>query len=181
MTAADQIKPFELLRRLEQRGRACDLLLPEPDRAPAQWAGIAFRLGDRRLLAAMGAVVEVLRCPPIVPLARTQPWLRGLADVGGRLLPIIDLQGYLGEQPAASAARSCLLRIEHREVAAGLLIDELLGRRYFYPEQWRRSEAAPEAALAPYLAGEFYRDGESWPLFDVRALAEHPRFLQVAL
>jgi twitching motility protein PilI len=82
-------QPFQLLAALEQRGRAASGV-PE-QQAAREWVGVALRVAGELLLVAREETREVLGVPSQltrVPGARA--WLRGLANVHGALLPVID-------------------------------------------------------------------------------------------
>jgi twitching motility protein PilI len=173
-------QPFALLRAMEQRAaRAAE----EHGVAPAtrDWVGIGFRLGDERFLAPRDEVREIVACP--ATLARVpgaKPWLAGLISIRGQLLTVIDLQRYLGGGEIRLSRDSRVLVINHRELAAGLLVDEVLGFRRF-PES-ARVPAPEEGTLrcARYHAGGFTQADETWPVFSLAALGENPSFLQAA-
>lgn len=60
-----------------------------------QWIGIAFEVGGQEFVAPMGEVSEILALPELTPIPRTKPWLLGVANVRGRLLPLADLAKFL--------------------------------------------------------------------------------------
>jgi twitching motility protein PilI len=173
-------QPFALLRAMEQRAaRVAD----EHGVAPAtrDWVGIGFRLGEERFLAPRDEVREIVACPATlarVPGARS--WIAGLMSIRGQLLTVVDLRGYLGGGAIRLSRESRVLVINHRELAAGLLVDEVLGFRRF-PES-ARGDAPDDAGLRcrHYLAGAFTQADETWPVFSLAALGESPSFLQAA-
>ncbi len=90
-------RPFELLREIDRRCRAAAQGQPEAVATGAEWVGIAFRLGGEAFLLAREETREVLAFPGAVtrvPGARA--WVRGLSNVRGQLLPIVDLRAFLG-------------------------------------------------------------------------------------
>ena len=173
-------QPFELLLALEARAVAAE--------APAgaavvtdEWVGVAFRLGTETFLAAREETREVLAVPAqLTRVPGARPWVRGLHNVRGQLLPIIDLRQFLGSGVTTVQRQSRVLVVQHREVPVGLLVDEVLGFRRF-PES--TFEPVPPPTLVRcehYLAGVFRREGEAWPVFGLRRLVESPAFLAAA-
>ncbi len=85
-------RPFELLVEIERRSRAA----VAGSRVGAQgreWVGVAFRMATETFLVARDETREVLGYPTAitrVPGARA--WIKGLANVRGQLLPVLDLQ-----------------------------------------------------------------------------------------
>ena len=173
-------QPFELLAALEARALA---IVPPTGTSVAggEWVGVAFRLGTEQFLAAREETREVLAVPPrLTRVPGARPWLRGLHNVRGQLLPVIDLRQFLGGPVTPIQRQSRLLVVQHREVPAGLLVDEVLGFRRF-PEATFSPEAPPVLLRCEhYLAGVFRRDAEAWPVFGLRRLVESPAFLAAA-
>ena len=68
---------------------------------------------------------EVLGVPATttrVPGAK--PWIRGLANVRGQLLPIVDLRQFLGSGITPVTRNTRVVVVNHREIPAGLLVRE---------------------------------------------------------
>jgi twitching motility protein PilI len=173
-------RPFALLREMERRAWR---MAGETGAAPSarEWVGIGFRLGDERFLAPRDEVREITACP--AALARVpgaKDWVAGLTGIRGQLLTVIDLNAYLGGGATRIGRDSRILVINHRELGAGLLVDEILGFRRF-PES-ARTEAPGESALrcSRYLAGAFGQGEEAWPVFSIASLTESPSFLRAA-
>jgi twitching motility protein PilI len=173
--------PFRLLQQLEAYGRAHAAALPAQAEARAQWVGVGFRLGRLRFLAPMAEVKEILTYPQLSQVPRTKPWLKGLANVRGTLLPIMDLNGFLGDRASPLTRLSRVLVVQYQSSVAGLLVDEILGLRQFFEEDWRPVSASIDPALAPYVSGEFEQENAYWHVFSVSALTGHPQFLKVAV
>lgn len=171
---------FALLQSLEQRGRDHRAELPAQAEVRREWVGVGFRLGGRRLLAPLDEVAEILTCPPLVRVPNTKPWVKGVANVRGTLLPVMDLSGYLGRRLAAVTRLSRVIVVQHEGVSAGLLVDEVLGMRHFFEEERVSISADVDDALADYISGAFVREDEEWLVMSMRALAVHPQFLKVA-
>ena len=99
-------RPFELLREIDRRARATAQGKPESIAAGAEWVGVAFRLGGEAFLLAREETREVLAYPASVTrVPGAKPWIRGLSNVRGQLLPVIDLRAFLGAG-ATSVTRS---------------------------------------------------------------------------
>lgn len=173
-------RPFALLREMERRAWS---MAGEQGAAPSsrEWVGIGFRLGDERFLVAREEIREITACP--TTLARVpgaKDWVAGLTSIRGQLLTVIDLKAYLGGGRTRLGRDCRILVINHRELGAGLLVDEIVGFRR-YPEA-ARTAAPPETGLRcrRYLGGAFTQADETWPVFNLAALTESPSFLRAA-
>ncbi|OBX79882.1 chemotaxis protein CheW [Moraxella atlantae] len=148
----------------------------------SQWQGVAFRVGDYQLIAPLGDVAEVLSVPDFTSLPLTQPWMMGIANVRGRLLPLTDLANFLGlAQSARQTRQKKLLVIDQPNLFSGLQVDEVLGIMTFYERQYEPIALSEQSALAPYTHGRFHQQNEYWYIFMPSLLAEDQQYLNAAL
>jgi twitching motility protein PilI len=182
---------FELLLGIDQRCRQRAAELPAQVARVQSWSGIGFRLDKSWYVAPIAEIAEVLQPPPAARVPGVKPWLLGIANMRGRLLPLIDLAGYLSnaavETDAAprvdySAARQRrrVLIVDTSQVYAGLLVDEVSGLQHFPLHSLDlalRAQALP--AVAPFLQGHFFRE-RAWDVFSPAALVAAPAFRDVA-
>jgi twitching motility protein PilI len=174
-------RPYELLREIDRRARTAAQGQPESVATGPEWVGVAFRLGGEAFLFAREETREVLAYPAAVtrvPGARS--WVRGLSNVRGQLLPVIDLRAFLGAGSSSVTRVSRVLVANHREIPAGLLVDEVMGFRRFYESEFSADLPPTLLRCERYLAGAFRRGAEVWPVFGVRTLLESPQFMQAA-
>ena len=154
---------------------------PEAVATGAEWVGVAFRLGGEAFLLAREETREVLAFPGAVtrvPGARA--WVRGLSNVRGQLLPIVDLRAFLGAGLTTVTRSTRVLIANHREIPAGLVVDEVMGFRRFYESEFSSDLPPTLLRCERYLAGAFKRGAEVWPVFSVKTLLESQQFLQAA-
>ena len=177
----DKTDAFALLRDIEDRCQGCSNGLPRKQETSSEWTGIAFRLAGSSLVVPLGEVVEILEFPPLTPVPMTAPWVRGMANIRGSLLPVIDLGGYLDGSMTKITARTRILVVDHNDVYTGLVVDEVLGMKHFMKDEYVASEVVVEEFLKPYMQNGFQSGERYWGLFSLHALAEMPQFLQVAV
>jgi twitching motility protein PilI len=168
---------LDALRTLERRSAAAAAALPQPEQVVDRWAGVLFRVGETALLAPLDEVAEVLDVPrEITSVPATKPWLCGLANNRGALLPIFDLQAFLFGVATARNARNRVLVARQDEFPFGLLVRDLVGIRHFEAATLGRADAGLRDLLGPLVSGCFRSEGESSPVFSVRRLAQDTRF-----
>jgi twitching motility protein PilI len=183
MNVAAALSPFDVLFDYERRSLAHVAGLPEQLDAPGLWRGVGYRIGNHRLASEFDEVLEILPMPPVTPVPGSQPWMLGVANVRGNLLPIVDLKQFLeGERTVLhESQRILLVRQPGGDVA--VLIDQLFGQRSFNEQQ--QVEAAADEGLASGRYAHFidraYRLGEhTWGIFSLERLARTPEFRQAA-
>jgi twitching motility protein PilI len=174
-------RPFELLKELEKRSRTATPGSAAGEDAAKEWVGVAFRMGGETFLVAREETREVLGYPAAVtriPGAKT--WVKGLANVRGQLLPLLDLRQFLGSGATASGRNTRIIVVNHRDVPAGLMVDEVLGFRRFAESDFNPDPPPTVIRCDAYLAGAFRRGGEGWPVLSLKSLVESQSFLQAA-
>ena len=174
-------KPFELLLEMERRARSAVTDNPQRSADDTEHVGIGFRLGDEQFLVSREEVREVLTVPTgVARVPGAKHWLRGLANIRGQLLPLIDMSHFFGGGVAANSRHARILSVNHRDVPAGLLVDEVLGFRRF-PENQRNQET-PKTVIRcdRFLRGSFAQGDEIWPVLSLKSLVESDEFLNAA-
>lgn len=172
--------PILLLQDIENRSRASAPGLPQQKEMKEEWRGIAFRVGDYRLVAPLGQVVEILRLPELSRVPGVKDWVVGISNVRGNLLPIMDMNGYLHGKVTRMNKQSRVLVLNHQGVFSGLLVDEVMGMRRFLVETRRATPAGTDLTIKPYIEHIYEHHDGQWMVFSMYKLAESPLFLQVA-
>lgn len=174
-------RPFELLKELERRSRSASQGASAEAPSGREWVGVAFRMGGETFLVAREETREVLGLPaPITRIPGARSWVRGLANVRGQLLPMLDLRQFLGSGATTPGRNTRVIVVNHREIPAGLIVDEVLGFRRFAESEFDAEGPPTVIRCDPYLAGAFRRGGEVWPVLSLKSLVESQSFLQAA-
>ncbi len=99
-------------------------------------------------------VTELERVPKITLVPHVPAWVRGVTNLRGDILSVIDMRTFLGLDSSPShSARMLVVRLLHEEFATGLLVDGVDRIVAVTPEQITPPESALEGPLAPYLSG----------------------------
>jgi twitching motility protein PilI len=174
-------RPFELLQRLEQRNKASAGSHATQGTTELEWVGVACRMAGEIFLVAREETREVLGYPPSVTrIPGAKSWVKGLANVRGQLLPMLDLRQFLGSGTTNIGRNTRIIVVNHREVPAGLVVDEVLGFRRFAEREFNAEPPPTVIRCDSYLAGAFRRGGEVWPVLSLKTLVESQSFLQAA-
>ena len=146
------------------------------------WRGVGFESSGQRLVAPLGEVAEILTMPEYTSMPLVQPWLLGIANVRGRLLPLTDLAKFL-QTPSSSAQDSSrkVLVIDHHTIFSGLIVDKVLGIEQFTQDQYRPEALPSDSAFAPYNHGKFHKDEKDWFVFMPSLLAQDKRYIDAAI
>ncbi len=180
MNPSEQLAPFDVLRELASVCQQRAAGLPQQRAITKPWTGIGFRIGDVNLVAAVDDVREILYYPRLAVVPGAKGWVRGVANIRGTLMPIIDLKQYLGQAPVDINARSRVLIIHYDELWAGLLVDDVAGLKHFQQDNSRSIAGEIQSAMKSYLVGAYQHQNTDWYVFSFKDLAENPEFMRIA-
>jgi purine-binding chemotaxis protein CheW len=85
-----------------------------------EWAGVLY--GIEAL-----AVREIQALPALAPLVESAPYLVGLLNLRGRLVPVLDLSRRLGQWPQPYKLEDNLVIVEHQQVSLAMIVHEVRG------------------------------------------------------
>ena len=175
------IKAYALLQDIELRSRTKALGLPQQVEVRRTWSGVGFRLGDVNLLSKLEEVDEILISPEMTKVPSALSWVKGIANIRGMLLPIMDLKEFIDGDAIKAGRKTRIILIKKDELVSGLMVDEVFGMRHFFEEE--RTNNVPEVSdnLKKYLQGAFRKGDTHWGIFNMDNLAVDPSFLEVAV
>jgi purine-binding chemotaxis protein CheW len=84
---------------------------------------IAFRIGDQEFTVNIMSVREIRGWTPATPMPHTPSYMRGVINLRGAVLPIIDLSARLGMKAAEPTARHVIIVAQVKDKIVGLLVD----------------------------------------------------------
>jgi twitching motility protein PilI len=172
----DGAQLFRLLADMEARSRGRAAGLPQQQAQEDAWEGVVFNVGDTRLVVAPGEVVEILNFPSgVSQVPGAKPWMRGIANIRGNILPIIDLQAFFGGPVTVASRRSRVLVFNQGEGLVGLLVGEMVGMRRF-DQKARTGKREIAGRAGRFVVSGFGQGGSYWPVFSMQALAQDPEF-----
>jgi twitching motility protein PilI len=172
--------PILLLHEMAQRGRQFSHSLPQQVEVRKTWEGVGFQVGELNVVAPLEQVKEILTSATISRIPGAKEWVKGVSNVRGNLLPILDLPGFLWGKTTKMTRHSRILVIQHQGISAGLVVDGVMGMRHFLEEEFSPDTSFFDEALQNVMSGIYRQSGERWAVFDIHKLVERPEFLQVA-
>lgn len=178
---SDSINPFELLKTLSKRVEDNALPVPERSNRDDSWQAVAFQLEDAVMLINMGDVSEVSPQPPVTRLPGVQRWVRGIANVRGEVLTVVDLHELFELSGSRNPTFNRVIAIERGETRLGVIVDRIIGMRQIATQQVRPepSEECPES-MKPCVSGAVLIDDNWIDIFDPEKLITNEKFLNVS-
>ena len=176
-----QIAPFAVFSDIAKRSKSFAEGLPAQEEAVELWNGIGFTLAGEHYVAPMGEVTEILHLPRFTQIPGVKNWMHGLANVRGRLLPIMDLgQFFELSKTSMSSRERRVLVVEHGDVLSGLVVDSVQGMQYFAVDRFQDTVENVARPMAPVINGAYVKNDEIWKVFSAFTFTENPNFLNVS-
>jgi twitching motility protein PilI len=180
MTDVSSREVIMLLKDIEQRSRQQVEGVPEQSDAQGLWEGIFFNIVGTDVVAPIDEVKEILNYPSsVTQVPGAKKWLLGIANIRGNLLPVVDLQVFLGGKPIVVGKRSRVLVIDFQGNQTGLLVGGVQGLRHFN-DKTRETISPLTGPIGQYVREAFKLDKETWPIFSMNRLAESTGFQAAA-
>jgi twitching motility protein PilI len=155
---------------------------------PSAQSRLALRVahGDQQknYLIDLPEAGEIIAVPEVTTVPLTKPWYRGLANVRGGLVSVIDLGIYQNGAPTSLDKDSRVLAFSPElKFNAGILVTRMLGLRGTGQLSERLDRSEEEVAANPPWIGRSFvdQDGTVWEELSLVALAADERFLQIGI
>lgn len=97
--------------------------------APAASAGsghielISLEINEQEFCIDIRVVREIRGWTPVTPMPQTPSYIRGVINLRGTVMPIIDLRNRLGLGVTEPSSRHVIVVVQHENRTAGLLVD----------------------------------------------------------
>ena len=95
------------------------------DDEPRQIQFVLFQIGSRACAAPIHQIQEVLAFGNITPLPQAPPYLEGVTDLRGTLIPVIDLKKRMGVEAERGTGQQRILVIRINRKVVGAIVDSV--------------------------------------------------------
>lgn len=171
---------LDILRDIEKDAFRHASPLPAKRDTRPEWQGLGFQVGGTRLVSPLGEVDEILVVPRYTALPRVKDWILGVANVRGRLVPIVDLHRFLGVTPTTPRIQWRVLIVRTNEIQVGLVVEQSLGMQYFQTDAFEDGVPDGLNALHTFVAGAYRHGGRVFYVVSLSSLVQDERFINVA-
>ena len=84
---------------------------------------LTFMLGGESYGLAITAVTEIIGFQQITPVPDVPHYIRGIINLRGKVIPVMDVRARFGMEPRDYDARTCIIVVHIREASVGLIVD----------------------------------------------------------
>ena len=126
---------------------------------------LSFRLNDEVFAINVGSVLSILELPKITKIPKAPSYLRGIINLRGEVLPVIDIHNKFGMPEAQITSSTCILVmeaiVEGQYIKFGILVDSVNEVHEIEPEKILPTPTLGDNYKADFLEG-IYQTGESF-------------------
>jgi len=88
---------------------------------------ITFLLGQDEMALPIGSVQEIGYLPPVTPLPNIPPWIRGIVQIRGEILSVVDCCQLFGIRETGHYLRPSYILFAHKELKFCLMVGRITG------------------------------------------------------
>ncbi len=114
---------------------------------------ITFKVAEQFFSVDIMAVREIRGWSPPTPLPQSPPYVTGVINLRGQILPIVDMAARLGLSPAEPTARHVIIVVSIDGRLVGVLVDAVCDIIAIAPEALQPAPDLTGEAAAAFVAG----------------------------
>ncbi|QGG46445.1 chemotaxis protein CheW [Heliorestis convoluta] len=115
---------------------------------------LIFRIADEEFGLPVSQVKEILRVPEILSIPHAPEYIRGIANLRGQLITVLDLRVRLGLEPIQIVGQQRIIIAEQKNQYIGLIVDSIREVQKIRIKDIEECEVtAPDHDYANYLSG----------------------------
>lgn len=133
---------------------------------------VVFRLDNESYGIEIFRVNEIIRLREITPIPRTGHHIRGLVNLRGKTIPVVDLHARFSLAPKDDSDSTRIIVVESDQGNVGIVVDEVKEVITLTPEQIEQTPALVASVGTEFVRGVAKEDGQLITLLDLdKALA----------
>ena len=178
--SAEELSLHELAAKIARETLGTSSAASPAESANSAAKHVLFVLDDTQYAVPMENVLELQRLPRVTPLPSVPEWLRGVTNLRGEVLSVVDLRSLLGLPPAESSVsqRLIVVRSTLEEIATGWIVDRVIGVRRLAIQDLQPCSTLTTGAAVGFLNGIVACDDHLIAVLDVNRVLSSPEMRQ---
>ena len=86
---------------------------------------LTFESGGLVMFLSTNFVIEIINDHSITPLPLVPPYIKGIINLRGQMLPIVDIRARMGKPQAEYTSKTCIVVLEVDSVPLGIIVDSV--------------------------------------------------------
>lgn len=133
---------------------------------------LTFLLNDEEFGVGIGEVKEIMGLVPIRPLPKSPPYIKGVINLRGRMVPIIDLRSRFGLRKTDATPKTCIAILEiggpSGSLRIGAIVDTVLEVLRIKEEEIENAPSLGAAVNTEFILGLAKSSGKVKILLNMR-------------
>ncbi|MDI6711379.1 MAG: chemotaxis protein CheW [Thermoanaerobacterales bacterium] len=130
---------------------------------------VIFEVGDNCYALDIADVHEILRVTEITPLPQMPPYMEGVINLRGKVLPVLNLRRRLGLDRIPVDQHTRIILVKSMDKLFGLIVDRVLEVNTYTEQEMEGPEAA--GLNGNILRGIVKKPGAIWLVIDLEHVA----------
>ena len=86
---------------------------------------LTFESGDFTIFISTEYVTEIINNQTITLLPLLPPFIKGIINLRGQILPVVDTRVYMGKPEVEYTSRTCIIVLEVNSTSLGIIVDSV--------------------------------------------------------
>lgn len=86
---------------------------------------MTFQVGKELFGISISYVNEIIAMQPIAPIPEVEDYIKGLINLRGKIIPVIDVRTRFKMEPCEYTDRTCIIVIDVKTTMIGLIVEKL--------------------------------------------------------
>lgn len=106
---------------METEEQSVDLI----DNSSQKGMFMTFQTGRQSFGISIDYVNEIIVIPPITPVPEVDDYIKGLVNVRGKIIPVIDVRTRFRMEPTEYTDRTCIILLNLKDMMVGLIVERI--------------------------------------------------------
>jgi purine-binding chemotaxis protein CheW len=140
---------------------------------------LTFFLGAEEYGLEILKVQEIIGLLPITPVPHTPSFVRGVINLRGKIIPVMDLRAKFGMEAIDLQERTCTIIVRTEQLVMGLLVDRMAEVARFDARDIADAPAFSENVRVDFLLGIGTAGGRVRLLLDIDKILSHDEIIDM--
>jgi len=145
---------------------------------------LTFRLAAEEYAVRIQKIREIIEYPAVTPVPLTPPWIKGVLNVRGNVVPVVDLGVKFGIEAREITDRTCIVIVDANlggvEAAMGVIADQVSAVTEFRDGDIEPPPDFGRNVRVHYLEGMAKMDGKFALMLDIDTVLSADEVLSLA-
>ncbi|MCC5914096.1 MAG: purine-binding chemotaxis protein CheW [Balneolaceae bacterium] len=114
---------------------------------------LSFFLGKEEYAIEILKVQEIIGLMPITPVPRMPEYIRGVLNLRGKIVPVMNLRSRFGLQMVEDTDETCIIVVQEKQYLMGIVVDKVSEVADIQTEQIEEVPSLGAGRQSDYLSG----------------------------